>query len=286
MRRLRNGGRVGFVQAQIFAFLFCAAAAIPLPAQTFTNLHIFDGTDGAHPYRAAMIQATDGNLYGTTSGDGAIGLNAGTVFKITPAGTLKTIYNFCSLTACADGGGPAAGLIQATNGNFYGTTSGGGANNAGTVFKLTPGGTLTTLYSFCAQSGCTDGYDPWGLIQGTDGNFYGTTALGGNSPSCPPTACGTVFKITPSGKLTTLHSFCSPSGCAEGGIPQAGLVQATNGSLYGTTSSGGNTGNGAVFKITPSGTLTTLYNFCSQSNCTDGRISLGSLVQASDGNLY
>jgi uncharacterized repeat protein (TIGR03803 family) len=286
MRRLLNGWRVGFVRAQIFACLFCAVAAIPLPAQTFTNLHIFDGYDGAHPYRAALVQATDGNLYGTASGDGGIGLNAGTVFRLTPGGTLTTIYNFCSLSGCADGEGPAAGLVQATNGNLYGTTYYGGANNAGTVFKLTLGGTLTTLYSFCSQSGCTDGNNPWGLIQGTDGNFYGTTAFGGNSPSCFPTACGTVFKITLSGKLTTLHSFCSPSGCAEGGLPYSGLVQATNGSLYGTTSSGGNTGNGAVYKITPSGTLTTLYNFCSQSNCIDGRISLGSLVQASDGNLY
>jgi len=278
MRRLLNGRRFGFVQAQIFALLLSAAAAIPATAQTFTNLHIFVGTDGAEPYKAPMIQGTDGNLYGTTSD---------TAFRMTPGGTLTTIYTFCSLSGCADGSNPEGGLVLATSGNFYGTTFGGGANNnAGTVFKLTPHGTLTTLYSFCSQSGCTDGSGPWGLVQGTDGNFYGTTAFGGNSPSCFPTACGTVFKITPSGKLTTLHSFCSPSGCAEGVIPEAGLVQATNGSLYGTTSTGGNTGNGAVFKITPSGTLTTLYNFCSQTNCIDGRISLGSLVQASDGNLY
>jgi uncharacterized repeat protein (TIGR03803 family) len=150
---------------------------------------------------------------------------------------------------------------------------------------LTPGGTLTTLYSFCPQSGCLDGYDSLGLIQGTDGNFYGVTAFGGTTAFCVPTACGTVFKITPKGAFSTIYSFCSQGGCADGGLPLAGLVQATNGSFFGTTSTGGG-GSGGVFKITPSGTFTVMYNFCSQTNCVDGRVSYAVLVQASDGNLY
>jgi uncharacterized repeat protein (TIGR03803 family) len=265
--------------------------AITLPAQTFTTLHVFDGYDGAHPYHAGLVQATDGNLYGTTLLDGANGIqNAGTVFKITPSGTLTTIYNFCSLSGCTDGQQPEAALVQATDGNLYGTTTGGGANSpycpngsdgCGTVFQITPGGTLTTLYSFCPQNGCTDGIYPWGLVQATDGNFYGTTAAGGDTSCNFPTGCGTVFKITPSGTLT-MHAFSG----ADGGIPLGGLVQATDGNFYGTTSTGGPPGNGTVFKITPSGTLTTIYSFCSQVGCTDGREVYGALIQAADGNLY
>ena len=260
--------------------VFCAAAAIASPAQTFTTLHIFTGADGQEPYEEPLVQGTDGNLYGTTQGNPTN--IPGTVFKMTPGGALTTIYDFCSLSGCADGENPRGGLVQAANGNFYGTTAFGGANGLGTVFKITPGGTLTTLYSFCSQSSCADGLIPFGLVQAIDGNFYGTTAEGGDDSCNPTSGCGTVFKITPSGILTTLHAFS----VADGGLPLGGLVQASNGSFYGTTSSGGPTGNGTVFKITPSGTLTTLYGFCSQSNCTDGRDSVGTLVQATDGNLY
>src|ERR1017187_10074179 len=126
---------------------------------------------------------------------------------------------------------------------------------------------LTTLYSFCSQSRCTDGANPAqaGLIQATNGDFYGTTDGGGAYGSY-----GTVFKITPGGNLTTLHRFCSQSAWPDGGLPN-GLVQATNGDFYGTTLVGGNSNSGGtVFKITASGTLTTLYSFRSRSGCTDG----------------
>jgi uncharacterized repeat protein (TIGR03803 family) len=254
-------------------------------AQTFTTLHSFDGNDGRDPESAGLIQATDGNLYGTTPGGGSN--LTGTAFKITPSGTLTTIYNFCpEVGPC--GAGPYAGLVQATNGNFYGTTLGGGTNsNNGTVFEITPSGTLTTLYSFCSQNQggiCTDGQYPYaGLVQGTDGNFYGTTIYGGVN-SCPGLpGCGTVFKITSGGALTTLHSFDG----TDGFNPYAGLVQATNGNFYGTVYAGGATGHGTVFKITPSGTLTTLYNFCSPTNgCTDGEYPYAALVQATNGNFY
>jgi uncharacterized repeat protein (TIGR03803 family) len=254
------------------------------PSGTLTTLHSFDFTDGAGP-NAGLIQATDGNFYGTTGVGGAnttcnSDYGCGTIFKITPGGTVTTLYNFCSQSNCPDGEWPSAGLVQATNGNLYGTTS-AGANAAGTVFKITPGGTLTTLYSFCSQSGCTDGSVPSGtLVQATDGNLYGTTGADGANGGG-----GTVFKITPKGTLTTLYSFCSQGGCADGSGP-SGLIQATDGNFYGTTYLGGAYGYGSVFKITPSGTLTTLYSFCSQSGCPDGRLPSVGLTQATDGNFY
>ncbi len=254
---------------------------------TLTTLYNFCSqsgcSDGYYP-EAGLIQASNGDFYGTTTFGGAGGV--GTVFKITPSGTLTTLHSFCSQSNCADGEYPEAGLIQATNGNFYGTTyAGGGANSRGTVFKITPSGTLTTLYSFCPQSGCPDGSDPQaGLAQATNGNFYGTTFAGGAHD------LGTVFKITLSGNLTTVHSFCSVGypDCADGDLPRFGaLVQATNGDLYGTAPSGGaQIYYGIIFKITPGGSLTTLYSFCPQSGCPDGDDPRGTLVQDTNGNLY
>src|ERR1039457_2442445 len=231
----------------------CATTAIALPAQTLTTLYSFDGTDGQEPV-GALVQATNGDLYGTTERGGSGINNGGTVFRITPGGTLTTLYSFCPQTNCTDGFGPKAGLVQAANGDLYGTTWGGGVNDQGTVFKITQGGTLTTLYSFCSPAMCRDGEVPFaGLVQAANGDLYGTTAEGGTNGG------GTVFKITPGGTLTRLYSFCS-RGCTDGLNPDAGLVQAANGDLYGTTSNGGANGQGTVFKITPGGTLTTLYS--------------------------
>lgn len=237
-------------------------------------------TDGSYPL-GGLVQATSGSLYGTTEEGGANG-NYGTVFKISSAGALTTLYSFCAQSGCTDGSYPLAGLVQGTDSNLYGTTMGGGANGAGTVFKLTSAGVLTTLYSFCAQSGCTDGSQPYaGLIQATNGNFYGTTEGGGANDS------GTVFEITSAGGLTTLYSFCAQTLCTDGASPLAGLVQGTNGNLYGTTMGGGaNNGHGTVFEITTSGTLTTLYSFCAQTSCADGASPLAKLIQATDGNFY
>jgi len=121
-----------------------------------------------------------------------------------------------------------------------------------------------------------------GLVQGTDGNFYGTTETGGGNGSCGG-GCGTVFRITPAGKLTTLHAFDS----TDGSWPTAGLVKGTDGNLYGTTELGGaSQSGGTAFRITPAGTLTTLYSFCLKSNCTDGRSPTGGLVQATNGKFY
>jgi uncharacterized repeat protein (TIGR03803 family) len=309
--------------------------AIPSPAQTFNTLVSFDRANGWSPAEGmSLVQGRDGNYYGTTSGGGAVcnGAGCGTVFRITSTGTLTTLYGFCSQPNCIDGGSPRAGLVLASDGNFYGTANRYGPNGTGTVFKVTSTGTLTTLYSFCSRFNCADGAEPWGgLIQATDGKLYGTTWGGGagyygtifritppRKPTtiynfcdlpCPegprgelvqatdgnfygitagggPSNDGAVFKTTPGGKLTTLHTFCSQPNCTDGDGPLEGLVQATDGSLYGTTYGGGTFGWGAVFKITPAGKLTTLYSFCSQPNCTDGGNPISGLAQATDGNFY
>ncbi len=172
--------------------------------------------------------ATDGNFYGTAR----CGPD-GTIFKITPGGTLTTLFYFVP----ALGGYPQAGLVQATNGNFYGTAEDGNNGSGSEVFDITPSGTFTVLHNLNS----TEGFDPLGaLVQASDGSFYGTTSSYGL-----PDGLGTIFKITPSGTLTTLHSFNGPDGAAPG----AGLVQATNGTFYGTTNVGGAHGYGTIFSL-------------------------------------
>ncbi len=248
------------------------------PTGQLTTLHSFAGgpTDGAYPI-AGLVQV-GGNFYGTTELGGASGL--GTIFEITPAGQLTTLYSFCSQPGCADGEVPYAGLIQGANGNLYGTTFGGGAGGGGTVFEITPAGQLTTLYKFCSQPGCTDGAVPdAGLVQ-ANGNFYGTTEAGGIG------GFGTVYEITPTGQLTTLHNFCSLSGCTDGLNPSAGLLLASDGNLYGTTAGGtgpnGVFSFGTVFGMTLAGQLTTVHSFVK----TDGAFPYGGLVEGSNGILY
>jgi uncharacterized repeat protein (TIGR03803 family) len=206
----------------------------------------------------------------------------GTVFKVTPSGTLTTLYRFCSLQNCTDGGNPLAGLLLGTDGNFYGTTWDGGTFGWGTVFKITTQGTLTTLHSFAGYA--NDGGLPAApLIQATDGNFYGTTSEGGDGTTCS-LGCGTVFKMTPQGTITILQNLNGISGA----FPMSALIQATDGNLYGTTAEGGaNTfcyyGCGTVFKMALSGgTLTTLHSF----DGDDGAHPAGALVQARNGSFY
>jgi len=259
----------------ILLFLFLTLTAQPAPAQVFTTLYNFAWSDGAGP-TGGLVQANDGNLYGTTFEGGTVcGYGCGTVFKITLGGTLTTLHSFVG----SDGINPWAGLVQASDGNFYGTTAAGGNNNCGpwdgcgTVFKITPSGALTTLHVFEEY----DGGNPYaGLVQASDGNFYGTTENGGDSTNCTY-GCGTIFKITPGGSLTTLHSFAR----SDGLDPQT-LMQASDGNLYGATFAGGSNDYGTVFKITLDGTLTTLHVF----GGGDGANPAAVLVQASDGNLY
>jgi len=260
--------------------VLCTATAISSLAQTYGTLYSFNSTDGNDPL-GALVQGLDGNFYGSTHFGGAF--NRGTIFKISPGGTLTTLHSFCAQSSCPDGSEGGAPLALGTDGNFYGTTSSGGANGYGTVFKITGAGALTTLYSFCAQVNCADGNGPiGGLVQGFDGDLYGTTYAGGVGD------LGTVFKITRAGALTTLYSFC-PFGfsCTDGIAPFAGLVQGTDGNFYGTTSASGSRSGGTVFKITPRGILTTLYSFCALANCADGYNPFeAALVQGTDGNFY
>jgi uncharacterized protein (TIGR03437 family) len=254
--------------------LFGAATAIASQAQTLTVLASFNIEDGTHAYPGPLVQGTDGNFYGLTEQSGANG--SGTVFKITPGGTLTTLYAFGATST--DGAIPEGGLIQATDGNFYGTTRLGGALDRGTIFSITPAGTKTTLYSF--GTFYKDGIQPVaGLIQATDGNFYGTTLAGGVSVS-GASASGTVFKFTPGGTLTTLYAFGSTAG--DGIAPAAALIQATDGNFYGTTNQGGVYNEGTVFKITPGGTLTTLCSF----HPTGAFAYPSALIQAANGNFY
>ncbi len=248
------------------------------PSGALTTLYNFSNVDNAQP-AAGLVQATSGDFYGTSYAEQ-------TVFKITPSGALTTLYTFCHQRQCHDGQSPAAGLVQGTDGDFYGTTEFGGINNGGTIFKITPDGTLTTLYTFCQDVNCADGAHPFGgLTQAIDGDFYGTTVGGGAFPICL-NGCGTVFKVTAAGSLTTLYSFCAETACVDGFLPEGALVQATDGNFYGTTEGGGTTGNGTIFKIESSGMLTTLYSFCSQNNCTDGGNPFAGLVQATNGDFF
>ncbi len=266
--------RAAFVLA---AVLTASLTASPLQAQTFAVVHSFNGKDGGWPLNG-LIQASDGNLYGTTNqGGGTAGEGGGTIFKITPSGTLTTLYVFCSKPNCADGQEPS-GVIEGRDGNFYGTTYNGGSNNYGTVFKMTPSGVLTTLHLFSFESG---GYFPLGgVIEGTDGNFYGTTTVGGATAQ---EDWGVVYKITSTGLFTVLHSFVF----SDGEIPSSSLLQASDGNLYGTAWGGGPNGGGIIFKITTNGTFSTLYSFCAQTNCADGELpNGGALIQATDGDLY
>ncbi|MBZ5571931.1 MAG: hypothetical protein LAO09_08635 [Acidobacteriia bacterium] len=261
-------------------FLLCVAMAGVSSAQVFTNLASFDGGRGANP-DSALVQGTDGNLYGTASGGGNQG--SGTIFRVAPGSTLATLYSFCAQPNCTDGAGPAAGLVLAADGNFYGTTTVGDVRGycdfpgCGTVFKMTSRGKLTTLHGFEGYHG---DFPFAGLVQATAGGFFGTTLYGGGG-------FGNVFKITAAGVVTSLYRFCVDRNCPDGAIPYAGLVQATDGDFYGTTISGGRSdcfppdGCGTVFKITSGGELTTLHSF----TVPDGIVPSG-LVQASDGNFY
>jgi uncharacterized repeat protein (TIGR03803 family) len=254
---------------------FFALTVTSSAAPTFTTLGSLDGTDGASPGYGALLQGWNGNFYGTTSGGGVH--SDGAVFKIAIGGQLDPVYSFCSKMDCDDGETPFAALVQATDGSFYGTTYYGGASDEGTVFKITTGGGLATLYNFCSASSCTDGENPYaGLVQDTTGNFYGTTYSGGAN------AEGTIFEITAGGKLTTLYSFCSLSHCTDGEEPFASLIQATNGNFYGITYGGGASGDGTIFEISTAGKLTTLYSF----DFTHGSEPYGTLIQAANGNFY
>jgi len=248
------------------------------PAGTETILHSFSYADGASPN--ALVRDATGNLYSTTQVGGAVG--AGTVWGLTPAGVEKTLFDF---PQAADGAFPRAGLVRDTKGNFYGTTQQGGYSSGscsnggcGTVFKLTPTGTGTVLFSFVGAPGAF--YPTGGLTLDAQGNLYGTTASGGVN------GYGTVYQVTPAGVSTVLYSF---AGQPDGAYPGGTLLRDAHGNLYGTTAAGG-TGNnaacgggcGTVFELSSSGRYRVLYNF---RGTPDGSAP-GNLIQDSEGNFY
>lgn len=253
--------------------LFGGTAFRMTPGGDVTVLHTFGGSaDGSAPV-APLIQAADGNFYGTTYYSDSSG---GTVFKMTPGGAENVLHVFTPGNS-GDGDPPAAPLIQAADGNFYGTTKQGNTFNNGSIFRITPDGTFSVLHIF---TGGSDGGTPEAaLIQATDGNFYGTTHFGGLHPGS--FGGGTVFKMTPGGTFSVLHSFTNG---LDGGFSTAPLIQASDGNFYGTTSVGGEFDQGTVFRMTPSGVVTTLHAF--GSSPTDGANPMAGLVEASDGILY
>jgi len=253
-----------------------------ITAGKLTTLHSFNQTDGAYP-QAGLIQATNGNFYGTTYVGGAY--SAGTAFEITPSGTFTSLHSFCAGSATCDGDGLSSGLIQAADGNFYGTAYGGGPeggcspySGGGTFFQMTSSGTLTPLALFCQPNGF---YPNSALVPAANGNFYGTTATGGGGIDI---GSGTVYEMTPAGSMTSLYTFCLQSGCADGSDPQA-LILGTDGNFYGTTHNGGaNNGTGTVFEITSTGQLTTLHTFSGTG--TQGSNPTGALLLDTNGTFY
>jgi uncharacterized repeat protein (TIGR03803 family) len=294
-----------FLVAFLAVMTLCAAVA---SAQTYKDIFEFDGTThGCCPqYPATMAQGQDGNLYGTTPTGGVS--NVGTVFKITPAGAETVLFSF----DITHGSNPNGGLTLGVDGNFYGTSEHGGTHSYGNIFSVTPTGTLTVLYDF---TGGTDGGYPLAPpIQGTDGNFYGTTYPGvaykistkgvfkviKKIPSTPygpllqgtdgifygmtelggTAGVGTIFSISGT-NVATLYNFDT----IHGSFPFGGLAQGVDGNFYGTTSAGGSANGGVIFKVTNKGAVSVIYNFDS-THTANGYQAYTGLVSATDGNLY
>jgi uncharacterized repeat protein (TIGR03803 family) len=242
---------------------------------TYKVLYAFQGgSDGRGPSGNLLLDAS-GNLYGTTGGGGKF--KWGTAYKLAPDGSKTTLHSFAANPT--DGAIPHAGLIADMAGNLYGTTAGGGVNGfqGGTVFKITPDGTETVLYSFCSATNCADGHDPEArlLLDGA-GNLYGTTVSGGQFNQ------GTVFRVANNGVLGIVYSFGAYSDDAAG--PEAGLIADSAGNLYGTTRGGGSDDAGTVFKIAADGSETLLHQF--HFNSTDGAEPQAEVLLDGRGDLF
>src|ERR1043166_8432983 len=250
------------------------------PSGEYTNLYSFGSTaifDGWQPL-AALVQGSDGNFYGTTSMQGTNSCKCGNLFRISPGGGYTNLHYFSGLAN--DGGSPNGALIQGRDGNFYGAAYGGGTHGAGVVFRISPTGEYTNLYSFGSVP--ADGAGPrGGLVQGRDGNFYGTTFAGGSN------GFGTVFRLGPTGDYAVLHRFAGGFyyGNNDGHAPYGPLVEGPDGNFYGTASLGGtnNCSCGVVYRIAPNGNYTTIHSF---HDYPDGSTPEAGLVLGSDGNFY
>ena len=308
--RKRAGREFGRTSSILLFFVSMFAAQIA-SAQGYTDLYEFGGKPGGccpqHP--SIMAQGRDGNLYGITTFGGAN--NIGTVFKITPTGTLTQLYSFDTV----HGSTPVGGLVLGLDGNLWGTTEEGGANGFGNVFKITPSGTLTVVYNFTGNSTTDGGFPVSPLIVGPDGQYYGTSHPGiafkvsaagvftriATTPSesfgplllasngsyygvtefAGTNTLGTIYKVT-GNTSTTLFNFDGP----RGEFPIGGLVQGSDGNLYGTTTAGGSANDGVIFRITPTGTYTVVFNFDHVNELALGYQAYAGLIAGSDGNLY
>ena len=261
--------------AGFFAVIFCALALSPgARAQTtgaLTTLLSFNGTNNGEQAIFPPVLGADGNLYGTTVAGGAN--QAGTLYRLTPDGTLTVLHSFSNRV---DGATPRCSLVLASDGNFYGTTTLGGPGGGGTVFRATPGGTVTVLHAFNPYTDETNGTQPYGaVIQARDGRLYGTTATGGLYRN------GTIYRLALDGTFASLYA-CEPGQTTAGPrTPQSPLVQGSDGNFYGVAP-GGDSDNEVFYRMTPAGAVTTLHSF----SRADGLLPLGPLVELSSGVFY
>jgi uncharacterized repeat protein (TIGR03803 family) len=278
MRSVRSKKLNSSTALAISLAIVLISAAHPAQAQTFSVLLTFTGgIDGGQPL-AGLIVDNKGNLYGTTSrgGSGLLGCQqgCGTIFKVDPGGNETVLHSFGKVVT--DGAYPLFGsLFRDSAGNLYGTTSSGGADGSGTIFRVSSTGKEA---SFSFPGGAMGGFPYAGLVPDAAGNVYGTTYYRGTG--CPPYGCGTVFKVSGAGKETVLYSF---AGGADGGYLWDGVVRDTAGNLYGTTLNGGTSNFGTVFKVDPTGKKSVLHNF---TEGQDGGDPYAGLVVDSAGNLY
>jgi uncharacterized repeat protein (TIGR03803 family) len=265
------------------------------PGHPLTTLYSFcsqtNCNDGFEPWGAPLAVGRNGNIYGTTrnggdlNGDNNCAWGCGTIFDITPTGTLTTLHVFCSTESCPEGS-EGNGLTLFSDGNFYGATLDSLSGNfGGGLYRMSPSGDLTVLFSFDPEG--PGGDEPTPPIEATDGFIYGTVFYGGKNDGA-----GYFYKKSPEGKLTPLYDFCSLPNCADGAGPNQ-VIQGSDGNFYGTTVAGGSAspncpenGCGTLFQITPTGTLTTLHSFCSEKDCADGSSPHGALIQATSGIFY
>lgn len=257
------------------AVVFLISSMLPVQAQTFKVLYQFNGSpDGAFP-RGALVHGSGPILYGATSSGGSSG--TGTVFEFDLQTQKETVlYSF---GGSPDGAYPVGGLIRDDQGNLYGATNGGGAADLGTLFKFdTSSGMETVLHSF--TGGSLDGSSPLGgLILDSSGNLYGTSYDGGGT-GCGGNGCGTVFELNVQSGETVLYSF---AGEPNGANPNGNLLRKADGSLYGTTQYGGTWGMGTVFRLSPNGRESVLYNFGPPS---DGEEPITGLIKDGKGGFY
>jgi len=267
-----NSGNYSVTVSNSLYFVSSATAVLTVvppttPSTALTQIHIFSGGGDGGLALGGVILGKDANLYGTTEVGGS--QEAGTAFRVIPGfSNLSTLLYF---GGGYSGANPYARLVQGTNGYFYGTTSSGGTNGYGTVFRMTSSGGVSYLYSF---TGGADGESPLtGLTQGTDGNFYGVCYQGGAN------SLGAIYKMSPTGAVTPIYEF---TGATDGSYPYGDLVQGSDGNLYGTALDAGADGFGTVFRVTTNGTLSTVVSF----DESDGAYPEAGLIQANDGNFY